>query len=188
MKSKRLTESLKESILKKLENSLFGKRIEGIELLREELAEDAWEYLHDEEKQKFMKSAPEGAFWYTTSLDFRVTDDNDRRVDYFTLYLKNAKPVFACFGRDSKVIEANSLLHTKREKIEELAEKIGKEKKALFMKTRQILNSVTTTGKLLEVWPEAIEYLPEDDIPTENLPAVQSTELNALIASLKNKE
>jgi hypothetical protein len=48
---------------------------------------------------------------------------------------------------------------------------------------------VKTTKQLLEVWPEAVDYLPEEkkELPAQ-LPAVPVERLNCLIANAKGEK
>jgi len=52
----------------------------------------------------------------------------------------------------------------------------------LRAQVRAMVNSVTTVKRLLDMWPEAAELMPDNLAPTKtNLPAVVVSDLNALI-------
>lgn len=61
---------------------------------------------------------------------------------------------------------------------------LKKQKGELKVKVRALLDSVTTIKKLLEAWPEAVDYLPPPPAPTA-VPAIRADELNATIQQLK---
>ncbi|CCG43362.1 Nmad5 family putative nucleotide modification protein [Magnetospirillum molischianum] len=63
-------------------------------------------------------------------------------------------------------------------------EEIRVQKSELRNKVRALVYSVTTVKKLIEVWPEAVNYLPKKTVPVK-LPAVCGSDLNSLIADLK---
>lgn len=65
-----------------------------------------------------------------------------------------------------------------------LKEAYDKELRKFKDEVLQVLNSVNTTGQLVEVWPEAEPFLPKEiaNPSTINLPAVNFAELNKVIA------
>lgn len=61
-------------------------------------------------------------------------------------------------------------------------EQLLKEKKSSVLQAvRPLLNSVTTSAKLLLIWPEAAELIPVVAKPKTQLPAVKIEELNGLV-------
>lgn len=65
-----------------------------------------------------------------------------------------------------------------------LKESYDKELRKFKDEVLQVLNSVNTTGQLVEVWPEAEPFLPKEiaNPSTINLPSVNFAELNKVIA------
>jgi hypothetical protein len=187
MKSKKLTNALKDAIINKMERKLFSARRRAIIDKMEQLADEAWATLHSEDDRKFMEKAPEGAFQHVTNLSFRIMSAEGRSLEYFSLQMQNSRPVFAKYlQRDTRIVEGD-VIAKKYQAIKDEENFINKEERDVSKKARSIINSVTTTMRLLEVWPEVVDFLPEEDAPTENLPAVQATELNDLIAQLAVK-
>lgn len=65
--------------------------------------------------------------------------------------------------------------------LEDAARAIEKKRDDLKIEVRAAVDSVTTVGKLLSVWPEAKELLPTYAAQPKNLPAVRVDKLNAAI-------
>lgn len=65
--------------------------------------------------------------------------------------------------------------------IHEEQQLLDKQRSALTANVRAAVQSVTTIKKLLEVWPEAAELIPEAVAPAKQLPALQREDLNAMI-------
>lgn len=65
--------------------------------------------------------------------------------------------------------------------IERLREQLDTEEDGLRQGVRAAVDSCTTVEKLLKVWPEAKELLPEESAPPPALPAIPVAELNAKI-------
>lgn len=58
---------------------------------------------------------------------------------------------------------------------------LDKQRSDLTANVSAAVRSVTTIKKLLEVWPEAAELIPEAVAPAKQLPALQREDLNAMI-------
>lgn len=88
---------------------------------------------------------------------------------------KRISPSDAVFlGDDPLVLKFHELLNRETD--------LDKRCRDLKAKIRAVLNSCTTVKKLLDVWPEAKELLPEQlEEARPQLPAVQTADLNAAI-------
>jgi len=64
----------------------------------------------------------------------------------------------------------------------QLVDAVKNERRAALRATENMLEAVTTTGKLKEVWPQGEQFYAEyDDRPAVSLPAVRVDEINALL-------
>lgn len=65
--------------------------------------------------------------------------------------------------------------------IHDAQQAIEKQREEIEASVRAAVSSVTTVKKLLEIWPEASELIPETVTPTKQLPALPREDLNAMI-------
>ena len=59
------------------------------------------------------------------------------------------------------------------------------QQRELEAKLKALVNSVGTTAKLIEVWPEAVSYIPEYTPPIQTLPTVLMADIQSAITSFK---
>ena len=83
-------------------------------------------------------------------------------------------PVQVTVPDDHRLAVLHSEMEVEQEAIDRLEESIK-------ANVRACVNSVTTTKKLLEIWPEASELLPSGTGQKANLPAIQTDQLNTMI-------
>lgn len=67
------------------------------------------------------------------------------------------------------------------EQLETRQTELEQRRNSLRQEVRAVVNSCSTINKLLTVWPEAKELLPQQSKPVTSLPAVQVDKLNAAI-------
>ena len=79
------------------------------------------------------------------------------------------------------VLLADSPLTAEFHALHELQAQYDSDCETLRNSVRAAVGSVTTTDKLLKVWPEAAELLPAEVAPKAQLPAIQVADLNAMI-------
>lgn len=91
------------------------------------------------------------------------------------------------FARASKItpnsytLLADDPLTAEFHAIHEEQQALDKQRCDLTTNVSAAVQSVTTIKKLLEVWPEAAELIPEAVAPAKQLPALQREDLNAMI-------
>ena len=83
-----------------------------------------------------------------------------------------------------QVLDAPTSLMNTLDQAEENMKDWKKSKKEFLEEITTILETVTTTGSLIQLWPEAEQYLPPfaaDPSKGINLPALKTTRLNSLL-------
>ena len=85
------------------------------------------------------------------------------------------------------VLHADNPLTAEFHEIEELQEQYNSELDNLRQSVRAAVESVTTTEKLLKVWPEAAELLPTEVAPKSQLPSLPVVNLNKMIGLPSNE-
>jgi len=176
MKSVRLTNDLKEGIWKQIYNEKFLPEVEQIKIDKLTLADKCYCKLFNKNERQMMKLSPAGAFGF--DIDFKM---------YFGgqciyLHLAEKQPFFYDYSDKNKLGVDHPLTI-------EFLELNNWEKEAATAKNKArsctfaIMNSCTTTNKLLEVWPECKKYLEQaiGQPVVNNLPAVVTAELNKML-------
>jgi len=80
------------------------------------------------------------------------------------------------------VLPADDPLTTELHLIDADSEKLKSDKEQIMVSAKAVLNSATTDKKLIELWPEAIAFIPAaEKAARPNLPAPPIAELNKMI-------
>lgn len=80
------------------------------------------------------------------------------------------------------ILSADDPLTTELHLIDADSEKLKSEKEQITVSAKAVLNSATTDKKLIELWPEAIAFIPAaEKAARPNLPALPIAELNKMI-------
>lgn len=176
MKSQRLTNDLKDQIWKQIYNEKFYAGIEQIKNDKKAFADKCYNKVFNKSERQMMIVAPKGAFGFDDSLKMFFGGCNvylqlSRKVPFFSNYSERNK-----LGNDHP-LTIEFLALTDLEEKEQEYRRIAR--KYVF----SILNSCTTTNKLLEVWPECKKYVEQaiGQPIVSNLPAIITTELNKIL-------
>lgn len=199
-----MNESIRSHIIETIMNKRFLAEHDDIEKLREKIKAaqtEAWNDIYDavyppnSKVRKMLDGAPDGAFPASASLYVRVLDPEDdnnyedkcveigsagnpktcRPVLYrhkaygYAAVIDSTNPAF------KKINQISSMQAELNGKLNALSEKKG----ALYQRVSNVINSVTTVKRLLEVWPEVKDFLPEENSgPAGGLPAEIIADLN----------
>ena len=104
-----------------------------------------------------------------------------RPTCYFNGELDRCLPHVEKIAVRNYVLLADNPLTEEFHKIHETQETYNQDWDTLFHQVKAVVDSVSTTERLLKVWPESVELIPESAAPRSSLPAVQISELNSLI-------
>lgn len=153
MKSIRLNEMLRQEICNNALNHVFKKRDEEIKKKEETLAIQTYLAMYSKEEIELMGNAPKKAF---RRENYIYVNYNGRRK---CLDFKKEMPHF--YDHESKTKFPSDHQLTKFfEELEEQKDSLKRDRRELSLKIKSTLNSVNTTNQLLEIWPEAKEYIP----------------------------
>lgn len=209
MASRRLTKAVKEDILNSVLNRTLGDREIAQRERKKQLAERVYQVIFSADERALLASLPEG--WAPNIHTFNVAFDLDllgdkelvekvrdegirdalrikRWVDELRLELPSCRRIpYANHYSTFKLSEEQGLeIAPAVEATLREAVAISISKRDLRNKIEALLAQCSTDKKLLEFWPEAAQYLPEELKQSPSyLPAVTAKELNDLIAVLK---
>lgn len=192
----RLTVNYKLEIKRNAVEKLLGSRVQALEIEKRDLADKLYYTIYTESQIHLMENFHDDAFISSDTL--KVTfylSDCFGSVDGHKISTKmsRARRQFYAYFHSYDGYELNSNPNTPGEEIYKQLLKIEHEENTIRLERNElrksidaILNQATTDNALLKIWPECEEYMPKN-LVTKNLPAVQSSELNGLIAMLKGK-
>ena len=181
MKSKRLTNDMKRMIVNDLREDLKeGAGINELEQAQYAVGIAIKDDILGKHKE-VIESLP--SLFTSTVDDFFVEceAEGDNRNTFLKVHLGDYYPAWPeryhqsvkAYPKNSKLIaayrEATDKLHQANERINEA-----------YLEAKHLLSGVSTTKKLLEIWPEAEKYLDKEDVVT-NLPMVQADTLRCKI-------
>lgn len=184
MASKRLTKAVKEEIVKAVIKKTFAEKDKDHKEKEFDLADLMYRSRYSEKDIAFMKSAPDGAFLYSGLI--RVEKIG---VTYWREFrFREARRVFHRTNLENHMVSSDTWEALKQAVVDldKARDLIEEQKKALRRTTNAILNSVTTEKRLIEVWPEVLQYCAFTE-ETVNLPAVISGDLNDMIVRFSKK-
>jgi len=175
----RLNRAMRDEVIRNLQRKKYVeyeakelKMQEEINALKKVCAKGAYEAVYSPKTRKLMADAPEGH--YPTAKEVRVRkvdpkdDENyeDTRISFDDLkripYKHYTGATFAAvINADNPVFTKLSELTAKTKEMDEFRQTFREERNASYHRVNNILNSVTTVKRLLEIWPQVQEYLPE---------------------------
>lgn len=191
--STRLNNELREAMAHKAARQAHEEEEERISELSEALnqkritlAEKAYQHLFSNKQLRLLESAPEGWFPTKNTLAVRLEYSNGgstetsfeidkpRRVPYNK---SNRWDIMAVVEEKSPLGQMILAVGKAEQELTEARADLSEAKRETHTRVMQVLNTVTTTKKLVEVWPEALELIPED-MREIKVPALAIQELN----------
>jgi hypothetical protein len=170
--SQRLTEELKSSIIQSLVRHRFGAEKDKLEKQRPKIGDAIYKRSFVSRDRLKMASLPEGWLPTTTSVDAQVGEF------YRRFPLSDARPV--PYSRDrSRCLISLDVADPLAIRIQEFQDNwsdLMKRSDQARAEARSIVDSVTTTNKLIKVWPEIEPFVPVGK--PANLPAVEVDKVN----------
>lgn len=183
MASVRLTNSIRDAIRIKVMNRAFDKLHADTKDQEHKLAAAVYRVAFTAKQRKLMDSLPQG---WLPELNYMRVEFKEGTIGYTNLTVKDDEKLRVPNNKNNynaiAVIESGHIL-------EEVALKWKKDKEDIrqrYEKTRlsvcAILDSVTTVKKLIDIWPEAKEFiLPYMSESKCTLPAIQFKEVNKML-------
>lgn len=186
MKSKRLTTSMRDKITAAVVDDALKARREQHQLHRAQLADEVYASVVGEHEAT-MKRLPTGYCDVSRALRVEVIESGQHGRRYH-LGLSDDR-LFPAFARFHALLEARSgsEIAERLAQLEVEKENIDKDAEGLREKVIQVVHSVSTVAKLIEVWPEVKPYLPPEATQEDavNLPAIVVADLNQVLAQAK---
>jgi len=176
MKSVRLTNDLKAGIWKQIYNEKFLPEVEQIKIDKLTFADKCYYELFNKTERQTMKLSPAGAFGFHNEFKMHFGGQS------ICLHLTEKRPFFYDYSNKNK-LGVDHQLTIEFLGLNDWETKNAEARKIAKQYTFAIMNSCTTTNKLLEVWPECKKYLEQaiGQPIANNLPAVVTTELNKML-------
>lgn len=191
MASIRLTNSIRETIVSGMLDRKFALDIveiqeieEQLRRAKEELEGVAYSAAFSPEERQRLNSAPAGYFperdgVYGADEDgqvFFIRFDEKRRIPYENYQRGLPVRIFSDSDPYRKLVFNYEETKTRHDNLQGDLEL---KRRDLRTKAMGVLNSVTTVAKLVEVWPEVSDFLPEENSgPEGGVPAVLISDLN----------
>lgn len=181
----KLTRYFREAIARRAVSHAFDPRQADLAVAEDMLAREAYNLIFPAKEQALVATVPTNWFRLDACLQFNV---GGQRI---TLNVAgDGLPVpYRMKGNDSGtynchvvgVIEHGELCD-RIQAHAQLVETVKSERRAALRATENMLNAVTTTGKLKEAWPQGEQFYADyEDAPAPSLPAVRVDEINAIL-------
>jgi hypothetical protein len=175
----RLTKAAKAQIVKDALTKTFAKREEALEQKRISLGKA----VYDSEYKLFTKTMtalPDGYLPTSSYIRAQFGKDYD---GYIVLPLGEIRRKKNAAG--TVLFDSEHHLVQSYKEVTKLQDDIKADKKLLHSQLTSLLNSCTTTKKLLAAWPEAAEFLTDLDSSASQLPMVKVDDIRANMAQMK---
>lgn len=195
MASQRITAAIRDSLIKAALDRRFVKErkaleAEGnaLEAFKREMGQRAYEALYDAKK---ISKVPEGWLPKTDAVRVNVVGDYGGNVKQIKFYTEDGVglpvPSKDCgYGTITTTVEADHVALKDQDTLENMKRdwqhnwgELRQAERELAAKVRGVIESVTTTNRLKEIWPECAELLPSGAQPAGSmLPAINLDDLN----------
>lgn len=172
--------ALDKAELERLEDIKDGKD--------EELQTLAYEACYSKKERDLMASLPTGwvgeASYGQVMIDGKVTQINfgyNRPVPHASAQdVHGTKPVSAVLDEGHPYLLKREERRVAAEAHDQFNRDYRERRNSLKVRIRAIIESVTTIKRLIEIWPEVVDFLPEEvSDPVSGVPAVLIADLNA---------
>lgn len=193
----RLNSSIRDYVIRALLNKKFVKQDLGEQKLAETeksaaevSAKLAYEAAFTKDTRKILTEAAPGMFPFASSARIRIENSPGNYYDKDFTFGEN-KPVpfrnsyhggnqfAAVIPGDHPLAKALKAWEEAKKELEIAQQQLREEKSATRRKLETVINSVTTVKRLVEVWPEVQEFLPEVVSGNDGgVPAVLIADLN----------
>lgn len=182
----KLTNSMRDMIENRLVKGKFEKEEAQLKEKMRKIGDKFYKDLYTPSQLKLLASLP--STWCIERSEFYVHIDGQG-----TSRITLTKPMRLHIGGESayryheaniyKIYEATHPLVEERRQARDEIDNLATARKELRMQVRGVLNSVTTLGKLVEVWPEIQSYITDLWTPpaSAGVPAVVIEDLNKLL-------
>lgn len=198
MSTVRITAALRDGIVTNAvtqrfaaDKLLVSEQEEHVRQLTAQRDRDGYEAAFSELDRKRLSAVPDGWFPKCNSVKVAVEETNEvieikfaqpQRVPYEVHDKRHGTHIASIIRPDHPYMSARTAVRDAEAILKAMREELAERERALRVKVRAVVESVTTVARLVEVWPEVAELLPEVHAgPKGNLPATLIADLNAEI-------
>lgn len=183
MATARLTNSIRDAIKSKVMHRAFDKLHEDLKEREHDLAVAVYNIAFSKKDHKLMEMLPSG--WLPKRSSFQVKFE-EGTVGYITLRFKNEEDMVVPYNKHNYgalvVIELGHEIEKSVIKWQNDKSDLEKKQSETKASVVAILDSVTTIKRLMDVWPEAKDFiLPYMSESKCTLPAIQFKEVNKML-------
>ena len=162
----RLNSEIRNQIIRSLVTKTFEPKEEELLKKRTALGDDFWRMAYTDRQRRSMRQLPKGFFPLQDTI--RVTILDHGNYDH----VRMSKPRLLAFDQGHRTpigVEPDSDLGKRYLRLIREEEALRGEKRKAINQARQILASVSTPKRLIEIWPEVAPFIPEIQKPNTDL-------------------
>lgn len=169
----------------------IAEQEEHVRQLTAERDRNGYEAAFSEVDRKRLSAAPDGWFPKSTSVKVAVEETNEvieikfaeaQRVPYEVHDKRHNTHIASIIRPDHPYMAARNAVRDAKAILDAMQKELSERERALRSRVKAVVESVTSVGRLVEVWPEVTELLPEVHAgPKGTLPALLISDLNAEI-------
>lgn len=169
----------------------IAEQEEHVRQLTAERDKVGYEAAFSEVDRKRLSAAPEGWFPKSTSVKVAVEETNEviqiqfaeaQRVPYEVHDNRHGTHIASIISPDHPYMAARNAVRDAKAILDAMQKELSERERALRSRVKAVVESVTSVARLVEVWPEVTELLPEVHAgPKGTLPALLIADLNAEI-------
>lgn len=191
MRSRTLTQTIRENITELAVKSSLSKRIEKLKVEEQELAEMIYGRIYDEVTQYNMNKLSANFFHSTSKVYVTTAGKNTRWPDSEQLVLKSSRRIAANHYYNSSLqlyVDGLSNMPFEKRLFKFIKDRkqLELDRKTLEIKISGMLSGLRTVKQLQNEWPSGLKfykgYLEE---PLPNLPCVRGDEIDTLIEGME---
>jgi hypothetical protein len=185
MATARMTNELRNTIRYAAMSKAFEKEKTQNEESLEKLSRKIYDALYSKEIQEAIALLPKGFIYFRDFGTVLISPNSNSRFEKMSLKFDKPVgwPVEYSYGNDPKIINAD--LYAEYRKLEEESRSISDAERKLAVSLDQVLRSVNTVSKLIEIWPEGEKFIPDwakNVVKGSMLPAVCVGDLNDMLS------
>jgi len=181
----KLTKYSREAIARRAVAHAFDGRKAELDAAEDALAREAYNTVIPEAEQKLALKLPSNWLRLDACLQFNVGGQRiTLRVsgDGLPVPYRMKGSEYGTYGCHQLGVIEHGDLCDRIQKHAQAVETLKEERYTALRATEEMLNAVTTTGKLKEVWPQGEQFYADyEDRPAPSLPTVRVDDVNALL-------
>lgn len=182
----KLTKALREKIIENAVRGAYQGEDDAIDCRRKAASLTLYRVVVTEEQEKLMKKLPHGFFNLEegqTRVHF-LRDDGGRKASFDADFGNGVRLPANCSGY-SRIEVESSETEALFEAIENADNALREKRSSLRTQVSSVVNSASSIPRLIEIWPEGKQFIPEwalVSFQNPNVPAVITSALNSLLA------